>query len=198
MERVFMLGKRGIKLSNDNNELQVKSNDEASLVPVSGANPSQNTHFVTLEYFNNHSGGGPGPGPGSDILKGTADPAPSLGSEGSVYFKVNGTIVLAIYIKDTGVWKVYQPTPTHVNFRKAINVADWTTVAAGQFELVINSNEHQEGFNLIVGVFENSIAGSTSSAPYRQTLVENLVAADGRVTLKSNSTFSGEVVISGK
>lgn len=195
MERVFMLGKRGIKLSAENNELQVKSNDEASLVPVSGANPLQNTHFVTLEYFNNHGGGG---GSSGDILKGTADPTPDLGSEGSVYFKVNGTIILAIYIKDGGIWKIYQPTPTHTNFKKAINVADWNTIAANQYEIAIQSSEHNEGINLIVGVFENTIFSSTSTAPYRQTLIENVVEADGRVILKSTSAFSGEVIISGK
>lgn len=196
MERVFMLGKRGIKLHNTNNELQVKNNDGSALVPVSGANPAQNTHFVTLEYFNNHSGGGPGPG--SDILKGTVDPIPSLGSEGSVYFKVDGTIVLAIYIKDSGIWKVYEPSQTHTNFRKAINVNDWTTISANQYSFVINQNEHNEGINVLVGVYENTVSGNTSAAPYRQTLLENVIASDGSVTLLSTSKFSGEVIISGK
>lgn len=196
MERVFTLGKRGIKLSNDNNELKVENNEGTDLVPVSGASPLKNTHFVTLDYFNTHSGGGPG----SDILKGIDDPDSSLGVDGSVYFKVDGTKVLAIYIKDGGTWKAYEQStsPNLPNFKKPINNSDWTDNGSGGFSLVIGIAEHQEGVNIMFDVYENTIAGSTSNAPFRKTLVEGIVSSNGDINLTSTSAFSGEIVVSGK
>lgn len=277
MQRIFMIGRRGIKLKNTQNSLHVKSYDENSFVQVSGADPTTNQNFVTLSYFNSHFNSG-----STGILSGAVEPSPSIGIDGNIYFKVDSLNALKLYIKDLGIWKplltnsgpvdsnyvssvVLQPSDflpngsgyvgtilqsehhrtgdlivqiqgnvgdislaqTQVDSNNNINVnvtsvptSNITVVLIGNttltttfvqkidksnwlsvgliFELTILKSVHNQNGNLMFSVYENSIDSPISTAPYILIQTETEVDIDGNLKLKSNTRFSGEVVISGR
>lgn len=106
MKKSFILGKNGAKLSFDSGVLVVKNYQDTNLIPISAADPTSDTHLVTLQFLNSHSGGS------NNTLRGTTDPEQSLGIDGDVYYKVDEVSILQIYIKDLGIWKPFISTPT--------------------------------------------------------------------------------------
>lgn len=279
MKKSFVVGKNGGTLVYDNGTLKVMNYQQSDLIPISVANPTDDTHAVNLAYFNSHGGGGGG---SAGILHGTTDPAPSLGEDNNVYFKLDDTNILNIYFKDTGIWKpfsvppvqdsnyvteqvilpsdwisnagVYQyslPATTHqrgsdiivqlqdssgastlaqvvvssqgnitvtsnvlpsTNYKllligattlttpypKLINKANWSSVS-GAYQLTILATEHNQASGpLFITVYQNTVDGATSAAPYEVVSLETSIDTSGNITLKSNILFSGKVVISGK
>lgn len=100
MKKTFILGKNGAQITTNGSVVQIQNYAGTGLLPISAADPTANTHLVTLGYLNAHGGGGAG-----GILRGTVAPADALGTDGDVYFLVDAENTLQIYIKDLGVWK---------------------------------------------------------------------------------------------
>ena len=94
MNKSFILGKNGAQITTNGSVVQIQNYSGTKLLPISAGDPTANTHLVTLGYLNKHSGGGSG------ILRGTTAPDESIGFDGDVYFLVDNTNVLQIYIKD--------------------------------------------------------------------------------------------------
>ncbi|SOK58496.1 hypothetical protein [Yersinia phage fHe-Yen9-04] len=276
MKKTFILGKNGSKLAYENGAVKAYNYQGTNLIPISAADPSDGTHLVTLAYFNAHSGGGSG-----SALRGTTDPDPSLGVDGDVYYKVDATNILQIYVKDLGIWKPFnsQTTDTpyvttisatpaeftqvgsnyvytlpatehgrgnnimiqlqgtngsvenadvvvdssgnitvsvgtvptsNVNvviigetnmttpYSQLINKSDWTT-SGSEFALSIPQSVHGQAPGAIfITVYQNTVDSATSTSPYSLVAVETAIDSSGNVTLKTNVTFSGKVVLSGK
>ncbi|AQW88751.1 putative structural protein [Erwinia phage pEa_SNUABM_50] len=276
MKKTFILGKNGSKLAFENGAVKAYNYQGTSLIPISAADPSDGTHLVTLAYFNAHSGGGSG-----SALRGTTDPDPSLGVDGDVYYKVDATNILQIYVKDLGIWKPFSsqttdtpyvtttsatpsefiptggnfvftlPASTHgrgsniivqlqetngavenadievdstgnikvtvssapssnVNvviigatsmttpYSQLINKANWTA-SGDAFTITIPQATHgQVPGAIFITVYQNTVDSATSTSPYALVAVETAIDSSGNVTLKSNVTFSGKVVLSGK
>lgn len=104
MQKTFILGKNGARFDTDGTAIKVTNYQGTKLIPVSAADPVLNSHLVTLSYFNSHGGGGGGAG---NILRGTNAPAPTLGTDGDIYFQVDATNIIQLYIKDQGIWKPF-------------------------------------------------------------------------------------------
>lgn len=280
MKKSFGVGKNGGTLVYDNGTLKIMNYQQNDLIPISVANPTDDTHAVNLAYFNSHGGGNGG---SAGILHGTTDPVQSLGEDNNVYFKLDSTNILNIYFKDNGIWKpyavappvqdssyvteqvilpsdwisnngVYQyslPAATHgrgsdiivqlqdnngastlaqvvvssqgnitvtsnvlpsTNYKilligdttlttpypKLINKAAWSSVS-GAYQLNILATEHnQTPGPLFITVYQNTVDGATSAAPYEVVSLDTAIDSSGNITLKSNILFSGKVVISGK
>lgn len=103
MKKSFILGKNGAQITTNGSVVQIQNYSGTQLLPISAGEPTANTHLVTLGYLNAHSGGG-----SSGILRGTTAPSDSIGLDGDVYFLVDSTNVLQIYIKDLGIWKPFK------------------------------------------------------------------------------------------
>ncbi|WPK20162.1 hypothetical protein [Salmonella phage SD-1_S14] len=93
MKKSFILGKNGAQITTNGSVVQIQNYSGTQLLPISAGEPTANTHLVTLGYLNAHSGGG-----SSGILRGTTAPSDSIGLDGDVYFLVDSTNVLQIYI----------------------------------------------------------------------------------------------------
>lgn len=278
MKRSFILGKNGAKLSTDGVELRVTNYQDDQRLPISAANPVDDTHLVTLGYLKANTG------TGGNHLSGGGVPSDALGVDGDVYYQVDSTKIIAIFFKDHGIWKPFfggtgptdsayttsvlltpadfvadgagfkatVPESVHmrgvdfilqlqgdtgdlmgatsvvdgfglvevqttvkpvgninlifvgrttmtVPYTKKINVSSWTNITPNEVQLVIPASEHnQVPGSIFVAVYENTVAGPTSLAPYAITMVGTNIAANGDVTLSTITGFSGKVVISGK
>lgn len=103
MQKSFVLGKNGAKLTTDGSVVQIQNYAGTQLIPISAGEPTANSHVVTLGYLNTHGGGGSGSG----ILRGTIAPSESIGVDGDAYFLVDATNIIQIFIKDLGIWKPF-------------------------------------------------------------------------------------------
>lgn len=279
MKKSFIVGKGGAKLVYINGSLKLMNYNESDLLPISVAQPTDDTHAVNLAYFNANKGSETGNG---TILHGTVDPDETLGSDENVYFKLDSTSILGIYFKDGGIWKPYSAAPTidsdyvttyvvqpsdwvnngsnysytllstvhnrgtdfavqiqnstgtitspsttidssgdiTVNsnilpteeyeiliigatnlttpYSKKIDKAEWSSVSS-HYEMVIPASTHlQASGPLFITVYQNTVDGITSAAPYSVVGLETSIDSSGNVTLQSNIIFSGKIVISGK
>ena len=187
MKKSFILGKNGAKLTTDGSELSVYNYQGTSLIPISAADPLDGTHLVTLSYFNSHSGGGSG-----NALRGTVDPGPSLGIDGDVYYKINDTSILQIYIKDAGIWKPFISTPTDSEYVTTTVAApsDFTLVGSN-YVYTLPASTHGRGSDIIV-----QIQGPGGDVQNADTQVDG----SGNITVKLSSvpTSNVNVVIVGE
>lgn len=146
MKKTFILGKNGVTLSTDGQQLEVLNYDGDSLVPISAADPIRPSNLVTLSYFNSHSGG---------VLSGTTVPDPTLGQNGNVYYQVDATKIVQIYLKDNNIWKPFsKTTPTDdSDYVTTIPVTpDEFMSDNGVYKYSVLSNIHQRGTSLLVQV----------------------------------------------
>ncbi len=279
MKKSFVVGKNGGSLVYENGSLKIMNYQQNDLIPISVANPTDDTHAVNLAYFNTHGGGGGG---NTNILHGTTDPVQSLGEDTNVYFKLDSTSIVNIFFKDLGIWKPLSVTPTpdsnyvtdstilpsdwvnssgiytyslpesvhqrgsdiivqlqdstgasslaqiivadngdvtistaslpSTNYKilligattlstpysKNINKSMWVS-ASGEYTLSIPSSDHDQPQGpLFLSVYQNTVDGASSAAPYQEVSVETTIDSNNNVTLKSSILFSGKVVISGK
>lgn len=185
MQRVFMLGRKGIKLKNHQNSLQVKSNDENTFVPVSGADPTSNENFVTLSYFNSHSNTG-----STGILRGTNDPQQSLGIDGNIYFKVDASDALKLYIKDLGIWKPLitggnPPTDSDYVSNVILQPSDFSP-SGNAYVSTIPQSQHQRTGNLIV-----QLQGDAGDISLAQTQID----INNNITISLTSQPSSNITV---
>lgn len=175
MKKSFILGKNGAKLSVANNVLSVHNYQGTSLIPISAGEPVDDTHLVTLSYFKSHSGGGSG-----SALRGKDDPALSLGTEGDVYYKVDDTNILQVYIKDSGIWKPFniQPqTDSPYATSSAVTPSDFTQVGS-DYVYTLPAATHGRGSDIIVQLQDSN--GAVSGADVQ-------VDSTGNITVKVDS-----------
>lgn len=177
MKPTFVLGKNGGRLSYLSGEkaIAAQNYDGTKLIPVSAADPIEQSHLVTLAYFNAHGGGGSG---GGTILKGTTVPDVSTGTDGNVYFQVDATNIIDIFIKDAGVWKPFSkpvpPTDSDYVTSHVVQPGDFTS-AGGMFVYTLQESVHNRGTGVLVQIQDST---GNSVQP------EVLLASTGNITLK--------------
>lgn len=161
MKNSFIIGKGGASLVSDGSSIQVKNYTGTTLVPLSAADPVQNSHLVTLSYFNSHSTGGSG-----NILRGTTVPDVGLGTDGDIYFQVDSVNAIGLYIKDLGIWKPfhsssadsayvtsYTITPSDLSFNSGTN----------EYSYVLTESVHGRGADVLVQIEDPTGNTITSS-----------------------------------
>lgn len=83
-------------------------------------------------------------------------------------------------------------------YSNPINKSNWSTVG-DHFEFSIPASTHNQATGpLFITVYQNTVDGNTSASPFIIVGLETAIDTSGNITLKSNITFSGKVVISGK
>lgn len=148
MKKSFILGKNGAKISFENSSLKIYNYQGTSLLPISAGEPTDNTHLVTLSYFNSHAGGG-----GSGALSGTTDPDSNLGQNGDVYYKVDSTSILAIYFKDAGIWKGLASSSGDTSYVTSTHVTPTDFVQSGlTYVYSLPASTHGRGSAIIVQI----------------------------------------------
>jgi hypothetical protein len=185
MKKAFILGKNGAKLSYDNNALSVHNYRGTSLIPISAGEPVDGTHLITLSYFNSHSGGG-----SSSALRGTTDPAQSLGSDGDTYYKVDSVSILQIYVKDEGIWKPYAtPTDSQYVTTTVATVSDFQQIGT-DYVYTLPATTHMRGSDIIVQL--QAAGGAVTGSDVQIDASGNIT-----VTLDSQPTSDINLVIIG-
>lgn len=177
MKKSFVVGKNGGTLVYENGSLKVMNYQQTDLIPISVANPTDDTHAVNLAYFNSHGGGGGG---SAGILHGTDDPLQSLGEDNNVYFKLDSTNILNIFFKDLGVWKPLSVTPVQDSSyvtEHVITPSDWVS-NSGVYQYSLPASVHDRGSNIIVQLQDNT--GATSMA-------QVVVSSQGDISITSNT-----------
>lgn len=177
MKNTFVLGKNGGRFTYDSVQEAIKVQDYqgTKLIPISAADPIEPSHLVTLGYFNTHGGGGTGTNP---ILRGTTVPDVSLGQDGDVYFQVDDTSIVQIFIKDTGIWKPFSkpvpPTDSDYVTSYVVQPGDYTP-ASGMFIYTLPESVHNRGAGLLV-----QIQDATGNSVQPEVLLDDI----GNITLK--------------
>lgn len=97
MKKDFVLGKNGVKLSTDGTDVKIYNYEGTLLLPVEAGEPTKDQHLVTLNHLNTKLN--------STILRGTDIPDSSTGEDGNVYYQIDTTNIVNIFIKDSGIWK---------------------------------------------------------------------------------------------
>lgn len=96
------------------------------------------------------------------------------------------------------VVKLIGATSMTTPFSKLVNKSEWVA-NADKYNLSIPASEHgQEPGPLYLAIYENTVDGSTSSAPYILVAADSTIDSNGNVVFTAYSSFSGKVVISGK
>lgn len=180
MKRSFILGKNGAKLSFDSGTLVVRNYQDTSLIPISAADPTSGTHLVTLQYLNTHGGGS------GNTLRGTVDPDQSLGIDGDVYYKVDDTSILQIYIKDLGIWKPFSSAPAPDSDYVTTTVATPSEFqqVGSDYVYTLSSATHGRGSNIIV-----QLQGSTGDIQTANVTVDS----SGNITVTSGTLPTGNI-----
>lgn len=172
MKKSFILGKNGAQFTTNGSVVQVQDYKGTKLLPVSAADPVANSHLVTLGYFNSHSGGGSG-----GILRGTNAPSDSLGIDGDVYFLVDATNILQIYIKDLGIWKPMKSsgpgTDSDYVTSFTVPISSFTLIpgTTDEYTYSISSDVHGRGADILVQL-QGEPGGSVLDTSVIQTDVE--------------------------
>lgn len=109
MKKSIQIGKKGSVLKSELGELNIQSIN-GTLQPLNVADPTKDSHAVTLKYFNEHNNGGTTP-PASNIIIKETTPEPNEGKEGDVFYEVDNEYILNIYVKHTNKWKMFKHTP---------------------------------------------------------------------------------------
>lgn len=187
MKKTFILGKNGSKIAYENNAVKVYNYQGTSLIPISAADPSDDTHLVTLAYFNSHSGGGSG-----TALRGTVDPVVGLGVDGDVYYKIDSTQILRIYIKDLGIWKPFISQASDSAYVTTTTVQPSQFVQVGsEYSYTLLASQHGRGANIIV-----QLQGNVGDVQSSQVVVDN--SGNISVTINSEPTSNINILIIGE
>lgn len=101
MKNNFTLGKNGAVLSSTETDIKITNYKGTSLLPIESADPVKEQHLVTLNYFNTHK---------TENMVGTSIPESTLGVNGNIYFQVDDTKIISIFLKDNNIWKPFNPT----------------------------------------------------------------------------------------
>lgn len=176
MKKSFIVGKNGGSIVYENGSLKVMNYQQNDLIPISVANPTDDTHAVNLAYFNSHGGGGSGGN--ANILHGNSDPAPSLGEDNNVYFKLDDSSILNIYFKDGGTWKPLTTPPVQDSSyvtEYVITPSDWSNVS-GTYQYSLPESTHGRGSNIIVQLQDSNGANS---------LAQITVSSQGNIDITS-------------
>lgn len=186
MKKTFILGKNGAKLTFDQNALNVYNYQGTSLIPISAADPTNGTHLVTLAYFNSHAGGGSG-----NALRGTVDPDPSLGVDGDVYYKIDATNILQIYIKDSGIWKPFIASVTDTAYvtTTPATPSEFTLVGSN-YVYTLPASTHGRGADIIV-----QLQGTSGNVQNADLVVDG--SGNITVTVDTQPTSTINVIIIG-
>jgi len=177
MKPTFVLGKNGGRISYLPGEEAIAAQDYkgTKLIPISAADPVEQSHVVTLAYFNTHGGGGSG---GGTILKGTTVPDQSTGEDGNVYFQVDDTNIVDIFIKDAGVWKPFNnpvpPTDSDYVTSFIVQPNDFVS-ASGMYVYTLQESIHNRGAGVLVQVQD-----ATGNSVQPEVLLDNI----GNITLR--------------
>lgn len=188
MQNTFVLGKNGGRFEYDNtqNAIAVQDYKGSKLIPISAADPIEQSHLVTLGYFNTHGGGGGGSNP---ILHGTTAPDLSLGQNGDVYFQVDTDNIVQIFIKDNGVWKPFSkpvpPTDSDYVTSHIVQPSDYTE-ADGMFVYTLQESVHNRGAGVLV-----QLQDSTGNSVQPEVLLDDT----GNITLKFSELPSVNYII---
>lgn len=177
MKQSFILGKNGGRFTYlpGQKAIAVQNYQGSQLIPVSAADPIEQSHLVTLGYFNTHGGGGGGANP---ILRGTVEPDASLGEDGDVYFQIDDTNIVNIFIKDASVWKPFnKPVPPQDSdyvTSHVVQPGDFTS-ASGMFVYTLPESVHNRGAGVLV-----QIQDSTGNSVQPEVLLDDI----GNITLR--------------
>ena len=95
-------------------------------------------------------------------------------------------------VKLIGVTDMTQP------YSALVNKIDWIT-AGDKYSFTVSATTHNQASGpLYLALYENSVDGATSSAPYSLVSLDSVIDGSGNVTFTSYVPLSGKVVISGK
>lgn len=186
MKNTFIIGKNGSTLVYLNGELRVMNYQKTDLIPISVANPTNNTHAVNLAYFNAHAGGGGGGN--ANILHGTTDPLPSLGEDTNVYFKLDSTSIVSIYFKDQNTWKPYAVPPVQDSNYVTdyiIRPSDWV-LNGSSYQYHLSEETHNRGSNIIV-----QLQDDTGAVSFSQIVVDS----SGNIEITRSTLPTGDYKI---
>ncbi|EON7637229.1 hypothetical protein ABV23_RS01885 [Escherichia coli] len=161
LKKKFILGKNGAQFTTNGDIVQIQDYSGTRLLPVSAGDPTANTHLVTLAYFNAHGGSG-----ASGILRGDIAPADTLGTDGDVYFMVDATNIVQIYIKDLGIWKPFNgggpvtDSPYVTSF--SVPVAAFVLIpgTVDEYTYTIPESQHDRGRDILVQMEDTPTDGN--------------------------------------
>ncbi|UTS53888.1 hypothetical protein UES1_521 [Escherichia phage UE-S1] len=188
MKKSFILGKNGAQITTNGSVVQIQNYSGTKLLPISAGDPTANTHLVTLGYLNAHSGTG-----SSGILRGTSAPDESIGSDGDVYFLVDETNVLQIYIKDLGIWKSFKgsshETDSSYVTTETVPVSAFTLVpdTTDHYTYTIPASVHGRGPDIMIQLHGDSPGSRTLDSVFQTSVVVNgagdiTIDAIGKIT----------------
>lgn len=178
MKQSFILGKNGGRFTYlpGQKAIAVQNYQGSQLIPVSAADPVEQSHLVTLGYFNTHGGGGGGGA--NPILRGTVEPDVSLGEDGDVYFQIDDTSIVNIFIKDASVWKPFNkpapPKDSDYVTSHIVQPGDYTS-SGGMFVYTLQESVHNRGAGVLV-----QVQGSTGNSVQPEILLDDI----GNITLR--------------
>jgi len=157
MQKSFVLGKNGSRLTyNDTqNTIRVQNYQGTRLINLSVADPIEPSHAVTLGYFNTHSGGESV----NPIMRGRTEPDLSLGSDGDVYFQIDDSNIVQIYIKDNSKWKPFkEPAPVlDSNYvTTTLLLPSMFVFENNRWSYILRENVHNRGADILVQVQDSS------------------------------------------
>lgn len=183
MKNKFALGKKGAQLTTNGEFVQIQDYTGTKLLPVSAGEPTANSHLVTLAYFNAHGGSG-----ASGILRGNISPSDTLGTDGDVYFMIDATDIVQIYIKDLGIWKPFKgsgpDTDSSYVTTYSIPVSSFVLVPGteDEYTYTIPGTEHDRGNDILVQMEDTPTNGN----PYISSVInsEIEVSGFGDITIK--------------
>lgn len=180
MKKSFILGKNGAQITTNGSVVQIQNYSGTKLLPISAGDPTSNTHLVTLGYLNAHSGSG-----SSGILSGTSAPDESIGLDGNVYFLVDETNVLQIYIKDLGIWKSFkgneQQTDSSYVTSETVPVSEFTLVpdTTDHYTYTLPASAHGRGADIMIQL-HGEPGGVTLDSIFQTSVV---VSGTGDITI---------------
>lgn len=193
MKRSFTLGKQGSTISSEFvagnlDSLAVKDYTGAKLIPISAANPLRDSHVVTLAYFKANAGSG-----GVGHLRGTDDPTPEQGADGDVYYKIDATNIVQIFIKDNMIWKPYLAAPSNDSAYTTTNPIQPNDFVAdlGQYAYTLPASVHNRGSDVVA-----QLQGATGDVQGANVIL----ASNGDITVRvlNKPTSFINVVIVGR
>lgn len=136
---------------------------------------------------------------GADILIQVQDPS---GNNVTLQTQIDGlgniTLVSDGQPSTYLVVKLIGATSMTTPFSKLVNKSAWV-LNVDKYVLTISSTEHEQASGpLYLAIYENSVDGATSAAPYSLVTTDSAIDSSGNVTFTAYAAFSGKVVISGK
>lgn len=117
----------------------------------------------------------------------------TLDSMGNISVGIDEVPTTDLILKLIGTTNMTTPYDT------LVNTIDWISTGTGKFTLSIPATQHGQAIGpLYLAVYENTVPGGTSAAPYAAVTVDSAIDVNGNVTFTAYDAFSGKVVISGK